>query len=57
MDAEQLDFPSLRGVLEQFGRTAVTAIRDASFARMATLRTADGYPVHLNAWIVTGTWA
>ena len=38
---------SLRGVLEQFDRAAVTAIRDASFARMATLRTADGYPVHL----------
>ena len=46
---------SLRGVLEQFDPAAVTAVRDASFARMATLRTAGGYPVHLNAWIVTGT--
>lgn len=45
---------SLRGVLEQFDPEAVTAVRDASFARMATLQTADGYPVHLNAWIVAG---
>jgi hypothetical protein len=32
----------------------LTALRDASFERMAHLRTADGFQVHLNAWIVTG---
>jgi ubiquinone/menaquinone biosynthesis C-methylase UbiE len=45
---------SLRGVLEQLDDATVTALRDASFERMAHLRTADGYQVHLNAWIVTG---
>jgi SAM-dependent methyltransferase len=44
---------SLRGVLEQFDPAAVDALRAASFERMAPLRTPVGYPVHLNAWIVT----
>ena len=29
-------------------------LRDACFERMAHLKTAAGYPLHLNAWIVTG---
>ncbi len=45
---------SLRGVLEQFDPPALETLRVASFERMASLRTADGFPMHLNAWIVTG---
>ena len=45
---------SLRGVLEQFDPKALDALRAASFEQMASLRTADGFRVHLNAWIVTG---
>ena len=45
---------SLRGVLEQFDPESVEALRVASFERMAALRAADGFPMHLNAWIVTG---
>jgi SAM-dependent methyltransferase len=45
---------SLRGVLEQFDPAALDTLRAASFDRMAALRTADGFPVHLSAWIVTG---
>ncbi len=45
---------SLRGVLEQFDPGALEALRSASFEQMAPLRTADGFPIHLNAWIVTG---
>ena len=45
---------SLRGVFEQFDPAALDALRAASFEQMTALRTADGFPVHLNAWIVTG---
>jgi ubiquinone/menaquinone biosynthesis C-methylase UbiE len=45
---------SLRGLLEQFDPKAVERLRAASFDRMAELRTAEGFPVHLNAWIVVG---
>jgi hypothetical protein len=40
--------------LEQFDPESVEALRVASFERMAALRAADGFPMHLNAWIVTG---
>ncbi len=45
---------SLRGVFEQFDPASLDALRAASFEQMAALRTADGFPVHLAAWIVTG---
>jgi ubiquinone/menaquinone biosynthesis C-methylase UbiE len=45
---------SLRGILEQLGEDAVDAFRRAAFARMADLRSIDGYRMRLNAWIVTG---
>ena len=41
-------------MLEQFDPTAVDAFREAAFARMATLDTETGFPVHLKAWIVAG---
>jgi O-methyltransferase/aklanonic acid methyltransferase len=46
---------SLRGILEQLGEPAVTGLREASFREMAGLKTAQGYPMRLDAWIVTGT--
>jgi SAM-dependent methyltransferase len=46
---------SLRGVLEQLGEPTLTALREASFSEMARLRTDRGYPMRLDAWIVTGT--
>jgi ubiquinone/menaquinone biosynthesis C-methylase UbiE len=45
---------SRRGLFEQLDPAALDALRTASFERMATLRTADGYPLHLNAWIILG---
>ncbi|MFG1817093.1 class I SAM-dependent methyltransferase [Kribbella sp. NPDC049174] len=45
---------SLRGVLEQFDPAALESLRTASYEQMAALRTADGFPLQLNAWIVTG---
>jgi ubiquinone/menaquinone biosynthesis C-methylase UbiE len=44
---------SLRGVLEQFDPAALESLKAASYERMAALRTPDGYPVELNAWVVT----
>lgn len=46
---------SLRGILEQLDEPTVTTIRDASFREMAALKTPQGYPMRLNAWIITGT--
>lgn len=46
---------SLRGVLEQLDPQAVDDLRDKSFQRMASLKTLRGYPMRLNAWIVTGS--
>jgi ubiquinone/menaquinone biosynthesis C-methylase UbiE len=45
---------SLRGLLEQLDQAEVAAMRDASFERMAPLKTPTGYPMQLSAWIVTG---
>jgi ubiquinone/menaquinone biosynthesis C-methylase UbiE len=45
---------SLRGVLEQFDAAALDTLKAAAFERMAGLRTEGGFPMHLNAWIVTG---
>jgi ubiquinone/menaquinone biosynthesis C-methylase UbiE len=44
---------SLRGVLEQFDAAALDRLRAAAFEKMAELRTPEGFPVRLNAWIVT----
>jgi ubiquinone/menaquinone biosynthesis C-methylase UbiE len=46
---------SLRGVLEQLDEATVTTLREESFQRMATPRTPRGYPMRLDAWIVTAT--
>jgi ubiquinone/menaquinone biosynthesis C-methylase UbiE len=45
---------SLRGVLEQFDPASIEALRAACFEQMTALRTPAGFPMHLNAWIVTG---
>ncbi|HWM03956.1 MAG TPA: methyltransferase domain-containing protein, partial [Actinophytocola sp.] len=46
---------SVRGTLEQLDEPTLTTLREVSFRRMAALRTAQGYPMRLNAWITTGT--
>ena len=46
---------SVRGTLEQLGEQAVTTLREEAFRKLAARRTAPGYPMRLNAWIVTGT--
>ena len=48
---------SLRGILEQLDEPTVTALREESFRRMAELKTAQGYPMRLDAWIVIATAA
>jgi ubiquinone/menaquinone biosynthesis C-methylase UbiE len=45
---------SVRGLLEQLTPDALDAYRDACFREMDTLHTAGGYPLRLNALIVTG---
>lgn len=45
---------SVRGLLEQLSPDALAAYRDACFQEMDALRTVDGYPLRLNALIVTG---
>ena len=45
---------SVRGLLEQLTPEALAAYREACFREMDGLRTAGGYPLRLNALIVTG---
>jgi O-methyltransferase/aklanonic acid methyltransferase len=45
---------SVRGTLEQLDEPTVTTLREASFRELAGLKTARGYPMRLNAWVVTG---
>ncbi len=45
---------SVRGLLEQLEPDALVAYRDACFREMDALHTAAGYPIRLNALIVTG---
>jgi ubiquinone/menaquinone biosynthesis C-methylase UbiE len=45
---------SVRGLLEQLGPDALDAYRDACFREMDALHTEAGYPLRLNAIIVTG---
>jgi SAM-dependent methyltransferase len=45
---------SVRGTLEQLGEPAVRALREASFRELVALETAEGYPMRLDAWVVTG---
>ena len=48
---------SVRGLLEQLEPDALVTYRDACFREMDALETAAGYPLRLNALIVTGrTW-
>ena len=45
---------SVRGLLEQLEPDALVAYRDACFREIDALQTATGYPLRLNALIVTG---
>ena len=45
---------SVRGLLEQMAPEALVAYRDACFREMDALQTAGGYPLRLEALIVTG---
>ena len=45
---------SVRGLLEQMAPETLVAYRDACFREMDALQTADGYPLRLEALIVTG---
>ena len=45
---------SVRGLLEQLAPEALVAYRDACFRETDALETYDGYPLRLNALIVTG---